>query len=87
MWLLDPSEAVSSRQIVPLLDSLFERLEFYERGGNLTQLFFYRIAGNFANDDPEAREIVRRVIAEERAALARGILRSDYIFGLWRNLP
>ncbi len=85
MWLLDPSEAVSSDRIIPLLNSYFQPILLQERGGSLSQLIFYQIAGNFKEDDPLAQEYIRIVLEVEKLALKSGYLENNYIFGLWQN--
>src|SRR5262249_37117750 len=48
----DPSEAVRSAEIVPLLSRYFQIVEFKGYGGSLLHELLYDIAGNFTQENP-----------------------------------
>jgi 2-polyprenyl-3-methyl-5-hydroxy-6-metoxy-1,4-benzoquinol methylase len=85
MFLSDPSEAVESDMIIPLLDTYFERVEFIPLGGSLTQLVFGKIAHNFQSADEEAREIIEMVLAEEERLISEKQISSDFLCAVYRK--
>lgn len=84
MLLSDPSEAVESSRIRPLLHEHFEPLEEKPLGGNLVNLVFYEITRHFMQPDAAAAEALERVCALEEEGLRAGALSSDYWFGVYR---
>ncbi len=74
----DPSEAVRSADIVPLLADRFEIVGFQPFGGTILHHLFAGIAGNFHEDDPEDCAFIDLCIdAEERLEQA-GLVQSDF---------
>jgi ubiquinone/menaquinone biosynthesis C-methylase UbiE len=82
---MDPSEAIESDQIVPLLDEFFERVELRPLGGTLGHLVFARIAQNFSADDQDARRWANVVFTAEDLLMDAGEIESDFIVGVWRR--
>ncbi len=81
----DPSEAVSSNQIMPLLEREFAIVERVDYGGALLQWVLLDIMQNF---DPECEEHLawlRRICDFEREAMARGEIGSDFSFVVARR--
>jgi len=77
----NPHDAVCSDRILAGLDARFERVEVRLYGGALYHQLFNRIMGNFA-----ARPELVRVLMEFDALLTdRGVLSSDYVWGVWRR--
>ena len=74
---VDPTEAIRSRDIIPLLSEYFEIIERRDFGGTLLHLVLDNIAGNLEEDD-EGRAILRHLIAEEKRLLDSGELESDF---------
>lgn len=87
MILADPSEAVESSRIRPLLHRHFEALEEKPLGGTLVQLVFHGITRHFMQPVPEAAEALERVCRLEDEGLRSGELSSDYWFGVYRPRP
>ena len=85
MYFSDPSEAVESDRIIPLLDKYFERVEFKPLGGAITQLVFGKIAHNFLNDDAETRTLIEMVLAEEESLLEEKLIESDFLYAVYRK--
>ncbi|KJV08605.1 hypothetical protein VZ95_16720 [Elstera litoralis] len=79
---VDPSEAVRSDEIVPLLPGWFTIESFRGYGGNLLHLLLAQIAQNF-RDDPDG--LLTRLIALEEHYLANGLLRDDFAVILARK--
>jgi len=74
----DPSEAVRSSAIVPLLKQQFEIMEFKPLGGNILQNLLADIAGNFLT--PEGERWVEWLLDLEELLLAQGELQSDFAY-------
>lgn len=85
MRLNDPSEAVESAAIVPLLDELFERLELRPYGGAILHMLLSKIGHHFVDDDPEAMHWLEHLAAIEDGLMASGELPSDFVVGVWRR--
>ncbi len=82
MMLYDPTEAVSSARIVPLVRRTFEAVEIRGYGGSVLPLLFSDIAFNFLSENPETREHLERCFAREDDLLARGTIAHDYAVGV-----
>jgi SAM-dependent methyltransferase len=83
MHLADPSEAVESEKIRPLLAEHFTALEVKEIGGSVLCPLFHDIGMNFPDDDPEAMRIVDNCIKTEAELLQRGEINSDFMMGVF----
>lgn len=78
MILSDPSEAVESSNILPLLDQLFEVIEVKEYGRTLLQLLFYDIAHHFLSEDEETQRFLRLCFEVEDVLLESNDIQSDF---------
>ncbi len=83
MRLADPSEAVESARLLPLLARHFEIVERRDYGGTLLHMLLDDIAGNFLGDDgqekdDEARRWLDICFQIEDALLAAGDIQSDF---------
>jgi SAM-dependent methyltransferase len=76
----DPTEAVSSDQIVPLLERHFGIVERLDYGGVLLQWVLHDVIQNFDPRDSEHREWLERLYRAEEEILGRGVLKSDFSF-------
>jgi len=74
----DPSEAIRSAEIVPLLGRYFEIVEFKGYGGSLLHLLLEDIAGNFRPADPQSMRYLERLFEEEDRLIASGQLQHDF---------
>lgn len=73
---IDPSEAVRSAEIMPVLESLFEVIDYRPLGGSILQFLLADIAGNFQDEAGEQwLDIFFRL---EDALMACGDLPSDF---------
>jgi ubiquinone/menaquinone biosynthesis C-methylase UbiE len=79
MMLRDPSEAVESSRILPMLHEIFQVLEIREYGGTILQLLFNGIAHNFLADDEETQRWLAVCFEVEDLLLAAGEIKSDFI--------
>jgi SAM-dependent methyltransferase len=75
----DPSEAIRSSEILPVLRRHFDILEVRELGGALLHLGLGDIAQNFGTDDPADRATLEAFFAAEDEAMERGEIGSDFV--------
>ena len=85
MWLSDPSEAVESEKILPLLNSKFKEVEKKEIGGTILQLLFHEIAFNFISDDARTKKILQLCFDIEDTLINLKEISSDHIFGFYQK--
>lgn len=85
MILADPSEAVESSSILPLLHQMFEVIEIKGFGGNILHLLFDGIAHHFASPDAEAQQWLELCFKVEDALLIEEKLQSDFIVAICRK--
>ena len=78
MIAVDPSEAIRSSDIIPLLGEYFDVLETRMLGGTLLHLGLADIAQNFDPDSPDDRAVLESFFAEEDAGLRDGTIASDF---------
>ena len=81
----DPSEAVRSHRILPLLRRHFPSLECIEYGGALLNWLLIDISQNFDSGNPDHQAVLDRLYAAEREALAGGELHSNFAFVVARR--
>jgi SAM-dependent methyltransferase len=74
----DPSEAIRSADIVPVLRRHFDILEIAELGGALLHLGLADIAQNFDPDSPADRATLEAFFAAEDGAMRDGLVASDF---------
>jgi SAM-dependent methyltransferase len=75
----DPSEAIRSSDIVPLLARYFDVLEVKGYGGSIIHELLYDIAGNFAEEHhPGSIDRLRSLFQAEDELTASGQLRDDF---------
>ena len=75
----DPSEAVRSDEIMPLVRSKLLVLEERPYGGSLLNPLLYEIIANFREGDEAGDAILRRLCAAERDLMRSGELPSDFM--------
>ena len=80
MIMYDPSEAVESSSILPLIHEMFSVQEESLYGGALLHLIFKEIAHHFLQPDEEALAYLRRCMDAEDEAMQRGDVGSDFAF-------
>ena len=85
MILSDPSEAVESSKIYPLLHEVFDVLEVKEFGGTIHQLLFDGIAHNFLSEDIETKFWLKVCYDIEDRLLMSGNIKSDFIVAVCKK--
>jgi SAM-dependent methyltransferase len=86
----DPSEAVESARIVPLLERHFEIVERRDYGGTIVHMLFDDIAHNFLDGDgqekgDEALRLIELCFQIEDALLESGDIQSDFALLICRS--
>ena len=74
----DPSEAVRSAEIVPLLSEYFRVVEIKGYGGAVLHELLYDIAGNFCEENAGSLDHLRTLFALEDELTAAGELADDF---------
>lgn len=74
----DPSEAVHSADIVPVLQRDFEIVEYRLIGGSILQFLLADIAGNF--DDQDGQELLKMLFVIEDTLMEIGDIPSDFAY-------
>jgi ubiquinone/menaquinone biosynthesis C-methylase UbiE len=81
MIAVDPSEAVRSADVYPLLASRFEIERQFDAGGTLLNLIFDgTVVNNFQAGDPAHDALIEKAFRWERELMARGEIGSDFKF-------
>ena len=78
MIAVDPSEAVRSEEIIPLLKRHFRILERIDYGGTLLHMLLQDIVGNFDPSREEHTALLKLLYTVEKALIAHGIITSDF---------
>jgi len=74
----DPSEAVRSAEILPVLQRFFDLAEFKPYGGTLLQFLLENIVGNFDESQEEAKAWLDMLAYVESALEEAGAIESDF---------
>lgn len=84
MLISDPSEAVESESIIPVIHSWFEVLEEKRIGGDLLMMVLKDIAHHFISEDAKAKPVLERLFEEEDKYLIHAAT-PNFIFGVYRK--
>ena len=85
MILWDPSEAVESHRIIPLIREIFDIVEIKGYGGTVLHPLFSDIAQNFLSKDSETQHLLRMCFRVEDRLISSGELPSDFVVGICRR--
>lgn len=77
---VDPSEAVRSADIMPLVRERFEIIEYKPYGGNLLHTVLSDVLPLLDTEDSEHRSLLRAFFAFERSLVEEGHLESDFAY-------
>ena len=78
MWLSDPSEAVESSDIIPMLREYFRIVKINGYGGSVLHLLFSGIGHHFVHPDTVAEHLLRVSFEVEDLLLKSGELSHDF---------
>jgi len=73
----DPTEAIRSKEILPIVEKHFSIISRKDFGGTLLHLVLDNIAGNLSFSD-EGLQLLREFFAEEQRLIANGEIESDF---------
>jgi len=76
----DPSEAIRSAEIVPLIKKHFNIIEKRDFGGTLLNVLLHNIVGNFNEGNVEDIAFLELLCYFERTLIAEKVLTSDFTF-------
>ncbi len=85
MTIIDPSEAVESANILPLLHKRFEVIELRPFGGTILHMLFNGIAHNFLGEDKETQRLSQLCFDVEDLLLSRNEIQSDFVVAVGRK--
>jgi SAM-dependent methyltransferase len=74
----DPSEAIRSAEIVPLLPKYCDIIEMKGQGGSLLHLLLQDIAGNFNEQNEGSIAYLRQLFDLEDRLISKGVLQHDF---------
>ena len=86
MMKVDPSEAVRSSDILPLVKNMFKEETTIPIGGTILHMLLQNIAGNFKEENDSDVALLRLFCTLERELIDSGILPSDFILGIYRKI-
>jgi SAM-dependent methyltransferase len=75
---IDPSEAIRSAEIIPLLPKYFHPLERVDYGGTILHMLLQDIAGNFDSEKEEDLAILKLLAYFEETLIENKVLPSDF---------
>ncbi|MGH9337541.1 MAG: hypothetical protein ACRD21_27645 [Vicinamibacteria bacterium] len=81
----DPSEAVRSDEIIPLLRKYFRTVDVRYTGGSIMQFALFDIAGNFYEDNEETRDILDMLFKIEEVLTKHDDVPQDYAVIVAKN--
>lgn len=85
MKLSDPSEAVESSNIMPLLREKFEIVETKGYGGTIISLLFEDIAHNFVGNDDCTKQVLSTCFEIEDMLIKNKQIENDYVMAVCRK--
>jgi hypothetical protein len=85
MVVRDPSEAIESSKILPLLKTNFTVVEQKGYGGTILHLLFNEIAHHFVSPDAEGERLLKMCFSIEDLMLESGEIQPDFIFAVCKK--
>lgn len=76
----DPSEAIRSAEIIPMLEEYFEIVERKDYGGTLLHMLLQDIAGNFNPNDLKDVTVINLIFYIEKVLIREGVLSNDFSY-------
>lgn len=81
----DPSEAIRSSEIVPIISNYFTMIEKKDFGGSILHMLLQDIIHNFNLENSKDHTVLSLIILIERILISEKILSSDFTFIVARN--
>ncbi len=82
---VDPSEAIRSDEILPLMGQFFELVEVKPYGGTINHMLLHAIVHNFDEAKPEGRALLSLLMYLESLLIREGVLATDFASIVARN--
>ena len=83
----DPSEAIRSAEIIPLLPRYFDILEKIDYGGTILHMLLHDIVGNFDPDNEQDLAILKLLTYFEESLIRSNVLPSDFALIVAQKRP
>jgi len=83
---VDPSEAIRSDEIVPLMNKYFIQIERIDYGGTILNPLLENIIKNFHNNSEDSAAILNLLIYIEKILIQEKIITSDFAVMVMRNV-
>ncbi len=77
---IDPSEAIRSKDIIPVIKQFFDIKTIRYFGGSLYNLLFNEIIGNFDENDEKDTALINLILLLEQSLIQGKILDNNYVF-------
>jgi len=84
MYLVDPSEAVESQQILPVIHRYLKPIEEKKVGWDILHLLLKDISHNFLSDNEDTKSLLGYLFEQENNYIAE-TGRSDCVFGIYQK--
>lgn len=84
MYLIDPSEAVASEQILPAIHKYFKPIEERKVGWDILHLLLKDISHHFLSDNSETKSLLSYLFEQEDRYMSK-TGRSDCVFGIYQK--
>jgi hypothetical protein len=82
---VDPSEAVRSDEIIPILKRYFRTVDVRYTGGSIMQFVLYDIAANFYDDSRETRDVLDMLFKIEAVLVEHDDVPQNYAVIVAKN--
>jgi SAM-dependent methyltransferase len=86
MIAMDPSEAIRSQEIMPVLQRFFELVEYKPYGGTLLHILLTHLMPTFDQEDEDQAALVKMLFLLERTLIEHKVLGSDFAYVVARPL-
>jgi hypothetical protein len=86
MHQMDPSEAICSQQIMPLVEKYFHVVKRVDYGGTLLFMLLHGILPNFNLSDPKDKAIMDLIILLEKTLIESNVIPSDFAYVVAQNV-
>ena len=84
---VDPTEAIRSAEIMPVLERWFQVVEYRPYGGTLLQILLAHVMANFDLERPEHKAMLRLIFLLEKSLVDHRVLASDFAYVIAKPLP
>ncbi len=83
---MDPSEAIRSDEIMPLVEERFKVVKKVDYGGTILFMLLHGIIPNFDTTDPKDKVILDLLIKKEKKLIDEKVIPSDFAYVVAKNV-